>query len=70
MKKEDINSEVISKIELVIDDTLFYMPGEIIKGKIIINPKFQMKMDDNILHLTLKIMQYEFWDYSKIEKKN
>ena len=70
MKKEDINSEIISKIELVIDDTLFYMPGEIIKGKIIINPKFQMKMDDNILHLTLKIMQYEFWDYSKIEKKN
>ena len=69
MKKEDINSEIISKIELVIDYTLFYMPGEIIKGKIIVNPKFQMKMNDNILHLTLKIMQYEFWDYSNIEKE-
>ena len=64
MKKEDINYEFISKIEIKIDDTLFYMPGESIKGKIIINPKYQIKLNDSTLHLTLKIMQYEFWDYS------
>ena len=64
MKKEDINYEFISKIEIKIDDTLFYMPGESIKGKIIINPKYQIKLNDSTIHITLKIMQYEFWDYS------
>ena len=67
MKKEDINEELISKIEVQIDDTLFYMPGETVKGKILINPKYQMKIKDKMLHLNLKIMQYEFWEYSKVE---
>ena len=67
MKKEDINLEFISKIEIKVDDTLFYIPGEIIKGKILINPKYQMKINVTTLHLTLKIMQYEFWDYSNKE---
>ena len=67
MKKEDINYEFISKIEIKVDDTLFYIPGEIVKGQIIINPKYQMKINDTTLHLTLKIMQYEFWDYSNKE---
>ena len=65
MKKEDINFELISKIEIKVEDTLFYMPGEIIKGKIIINPKYKVK--DKIFHLTLKIIQYEFWEYNNIE---
>ena len=69
MKKEDINNEFISKIEIKIDDTLFYIPGETIKGKININPKYQMKINDTNLHITLKIMQYEFWDYSNQEIK-
>ena len=67
MKKEDINNEFISKIEIKINDTLFYMPGESIKGTIILNPKYQIKLNDTTLHLTLKIMQYEFWDYSNQE---
>ena len=67
MKKEDINNEFISKIEIKIEDTLFYMPGESIKGLIILNPKYQIKLNDTTLHLTLKIMQYEFWDYSNKE---
>ena len=67
MKKEDINNEFISKIEIKIDDTLFYIPGETIKGKININPKYQMKINVTTLHLALKIMQYEFWDYSNQE---
>ena len=67
MKKEDINLEFISKIEIKVDDTLFYIPGEIIKGKILINPKYQIKINATTLHLTLKIMQYEFWDYSNKE---
>ena len=67
MKKEDINNEFISKIEIKIEDTLFYMPGESIKGLIILYPKYQIKLNDTTLHLTLKIMQYEFWDYSNKE---
>ena len=67
MKKEEINNEFISKIEIKIEDTLFYMPGESIKGLIILNPKYQIKLNDKTLHLTLKIMQYEFWDYSNKE---
>ena len=67
MKKEDINNEIITKIQIKIDDTLFYIPGETIKGKININPKYQMKINDTTLHLTFKIMQYEFWDYSNQE---
>ena len=69
MKKEDINYEFISKIEINLDDTIFYVPGETIKGKININPKYQMKINDKNLHITLKIMQYEFWDYSNQEIK-
>ena len=69
MKKEDINYELISNIEIKIQDTLFYMPEEVIKGIIIINPKYQMNIKDRLLHLTLKIMQYEFWEYSNIEIK-
>ena len=42
MKKEDINFELISKIEIQLDNTLFYMPRETITGKIILNPKYNM----------------------------
>ena len=69
MKKEDINYEFISKIEIKVDDTLFYIPEETIKGSIIINPKYNINMKDKTLHLSLKIMQYEFWDYTNIKIK-
>ena len=61
MKKEDINYELISKIEIQVQDTQFYLPGETIKGNIILNPQYKIK--EKLLHLTLKITQYEFWDY-------
>ena len=67
MKKEDINYELISKIEIHVKDTLFYLPGEIIKGEIILHP--QVQINEEILHLTLKIMQYEFWEYINKEIK-
>ena len=67
MKKEDINFELISKIEIQLDNTLFYMPGETITGKIILNPKYNMRMKDNFFHFVLKIMQYEFWEKNNIE---
>ena len=67
MKKEDINFELISKIEIQLDNTLFYMPGETITGKIILNPKYRMKIKDNFFHCSLKIMQYEFWEKTNIE---
>ena len=41
------------------------MPGETIKGKIIINPKYKMK--DKVFHLTIKLIQYEFWEYNNKE---
>ena len=67
MKKEDINEELISKIELQVEETLFYLPGSIIKGKITIIPKYRMQIKNQILHLTLKLNQYEFWDYNQKE---
>ena len=67
MKKEDINDELISKIELQVEETLFYLPGSIIKGKIIIIPKYRMQIKNQILHLSLKLNQYEFWDYNQKE---
>ena len=70
MKKEDINDELISKIELQVEETLFYLPGSIIKGKIIIIPKYRMQIKNQILHLTLKLNQYEFWDYNQKEIMN
>jgi hypothetical protein len=69
MKKEDINDEIISKIELQLEETLFYLPGETIKGKIILNPKYKMKIKNQILHLSLKLNQYEFWEFNKKEIK-
>ena len=62
MKKEEVKSELISKMEIKVDDSLFYMPGETVKGKIILNPKYKMK--DKIFHITLKLIQYEFWEYN------
>ena len=67
MKKEDIYHEFISKIEIKIEDTLFYIPGETIKGSILINPKYQIDIKDKLLHLSLKLIQYEFWEYSNIK---
>ena len=61
MKKEDINYELISTIEIQVHDTQFYLPGELIKGNIKLNPQYKIK--EKLLHLTLKIAQYEFWDY-------
>ena len=61
MKKEDINYELISKLEIQVEETQFYLPGETIKGKLLLNPQYKIK--EETLHLTIKIMQYEFWDY-------
>ena len=69
MKKEDINDEIMSKIEIELEETLFYLPGETIKGKIILNPKYKMKIKNQILHLSLKLNQYEFWEYNQKEIK-
>ena len=68
MKKEDINYELISKLEIKVEETQFYLPGETIKGKILLNPQYKIK--EETLHLTLKIMQYEFWDYVRIISKD
>ena len=67
MKKEDIHHEFISKIEIKIEDTLFYIPEETIKGSILINPTYQMDIKDKILHLSLKLMQYEFWERANVK---
>lgn len=69
MKKEDINDEIMSKIEIQLEETLFYLPGETIKGKIILNPKYKMKIKNQILHLSFKLNQYEFWEYNQKEIK-
>ena len=62
MEKSEIKEESISKIKIEIN-TLFYMPGETINGTIKINPEFKLKLNKNKIHLKLKLIQYEFWDY-------
>ena len=66
MKKSEIEEELMSKIKIELD-TLFYMPGEKIKGIIKIYPGFKIKIKNNILNLKLKLLQYEFWDYTNIQ---
>ena len=72
MEKSEIKEESISKIKIEIN-TLFYMPGETIKGIIKLSPEMKIKISSNKLHLKLKLIQYEFWDYinnSTDEMKN
>ena len=45
------------------------MPGEKIKGKIKLNPGIKINLKNNKLHITLKLIQYEFWDYLNTEIK-
>ena len=66
MNKSEIEEELISKIKIELD-TLFYMPGEKIKGIIKIYPGIKIKIKNNILHFKLKLLQYEFWDYTNIQ---
>jgi len=66
MKKSEIEEELISKIKIELD-TLFYMPGEKIKGIIKIYPGIKIEIKNNILNLKLKLLQYEFWDYTNIK---
>ena len=66
MKKSEIEEELMSKIKIELD-TLFYMPGEKIKGIIKIYPGIKIEIKNNILNLKLKLLQYEFWDYTNIQ---
>ena len=66
MKKSEIEDELISKIKIELD-TLFYMPGEKIKGTIKIYPGIKIEIKNNLLNLKLKLLQYEFWDYTNIQ---
>ena len=69
MEKCEINEEIISKINLEIKDSLFYMPGEKINGKINLSPEIKLNIKSNKLHFILKLIQYEFWDYTDVNIK-
>jgi hypothetical protein len=66
MKKSEISEELMTKIKIELD-TLFYMPGEAIKGTIKLYPGFKLQIKNNKLHLKLKILQYEFWEYTNMK---
>ena len=57
MEKCEINEEIISKINLELEETLFYMPGEKIKGKINLNPEIKLNIKSNKLHFFFKLIQ-------------
>ena len=67
MNKSEIKDELISKTKIELKDTLFYMPGETLKGTIKLYPGIKLETKNNKLHLKLKIFQYEFWEYTNIE---
>ena len=67
MNKSEISKEILSQIKLELDETLFYMPGETIKGIIKLSPGVKFSIKNNIIHFKLKLIQYEFWDYSNIK---
>ena len=69
MEKYEINEEIVSKINLEINDSLFYMPGEKLKGQINLNPEIKLKIKSNKLHFVLKLIQYESWDYIDVNIK-
>ena len=67
MNENEVKEEILSKLKINLEDSLFYMPGETIKGTIELNPSFKMKIKNNILHFKLKIFQCEFWEYLNTE---
>ena len=73
MNKSEISKEILSQIFIEIEDTLFYVPGETVKGTIKIFPGVKLNINDNQLNFKLKLLQYEFWEYlteEKIDFKN
>lgn len=60
MKESEVKEEILSKLKINIEDSLFYMPGETIKGTIELNPSLKMKIKNNILHFKLKILSVNF----------
>ena len=68
MKQSEVKEEIFSKLKIKIEDTLFYVPGETIKGTIELNPSFKINIKNNILHFKLKIFQCEFWEYLNIKE--
>ena len=69
MYKKEIKEEILSKMEININDTLFYMPGETIKGEVKIFPEVKLNVENKKVNLKLKILQYEFWEYNNTEVK-
>ncbi len=67
MNKSEINKEILSVIKIDLDETLFYIPGETVKGKIKLFPTINLKLKDHTIHFKLKLIQYEFWEYSNIK---
>ena len=67
MNKSEINKEILSVIKIDLDETLFYIPGETVKGKIKLFPTINLKLKDHTIHFKLKLIQYEFWEYSNVK---
>ena len=67
MEKSKIVKEVLSRLKIELKETLFYMPGELVKGTIKLFPGFKLNLTNNLLHFKLKLVQYEFWEYTNIK---
>lgn len=67
MHKSEIAKETLFKIRIDINETLFYMPGETVKGTIKFSPEIKFNTKEKILHFKIKLIQYEFWDYSNFK---
>ena len=67
MHKSEITKETLFKIRIDIDKTLFYLPGETVKGTIKFSPEIKFNTKEKNLHFKMKLIQYEFWDYSNVK---
>ena len=67
MEKSKIVKEVLSRLKIELKETLFYLPGELVKGTIKLFPGFKLNLTNNLLHFKLKLVQYEFWEYTNIK---
>lgn len=59
LNESQVYKNSYSSLEIELEDSQFYIPGEVIRGSIKLNPD----NPKDYYEIKLKLIQYEFWDY-------